>query len=84
MRSDRVALIVVAMLGVAAPARAEEPSPPAPDGEAAPPADAPPAEPPVVKDPKVAKKWLQAGNTLLRKGDQQTKQGKTDEAKTSY
>lgn len=84
MRSDRVALIVVAVLGATAPARAEEPTPPAPEGEASPPADAPPAEPAVVKDPKVAKKWLQAGNTLLKKGDQQTKQGKTDEAKTSY
>jgi hypothetical protein len=38
----------------------------------------------VVKDPKVAKKWLQAANTLVQKGDQLTKQGKAAEAKTSY
>ena len=47
-------------------------------------ADAPPAEPPpVVKDPKVAKKWLQAGDKLIAKGDQMTKQGKP-EAATQY
>jgi hypothetical protein len=46
-------------------------------------ADAP-AEEQVVKDPKVAKKWMQAANTLVQKGDQLTKQGKTAEARISY
>lgn len=41
-----------------------------------------PASP--VKDPKVAKKWLDAATTLVKKGDQLTKQGKAEEAKTSY
>lgn len=52
-----------------------------------PPAEAPaeaPAEPPVVKDPKVARKWLRAATTLMTKGDQLTRQGKAEEAKTNY
>lgn len=44
--------------------------------------DAAPAEQPV-KDPKVAKKWVQAGDKLIAKGDQMTKQGKPDAA-TQY
>lgn len=43
---------------------------------------APPEQPPVTKDPKLAKKWLQAGDKLMAKGDQLTKQGK--EASTQY
>ena len=46
--------------------------------------DAPPADQPVVKDPKVAKKWLQAGDQLVRAGDKLVKQNKADEAKTEY
>lgn len=50
------------------------------------PADVPMPDAPAApaKDPKVAKKWLDAATTLVRKGDQLTKQGKADEAKTSY
>ena len=39
---------------------------------------------PVAKDPKVAKKWLQAAQQLVQKGDSQTRAKKSDEAKTSY
>ena len=46
------------------------------------PAEQPDANQPVVKDPKVAKKWLQAADTLVRKGDQLTKQNKPADAKT--
>jgi len=54
-----------------------------PPGDA--PADAPPpVDAPVVKDPKVVKTWLQAADTLVKKGDLLTKQGKAAEAKTSY
>ncbi len=96
MRGDLSALLAVATLVAPLHARdasaqpAEPPdAPPAetppPPGDA-PPADAPPAEAPPapVKDPKVAKKWLDAANTLVKKGDQLAKQGKADEAKTSY
>lgn len=38
----------------------------------------------VVKDPQVAKKWLQAGHLLVRKGDAATRAKKLDEAKTHY
>jgi len=48
------------------------------------PAEQPDANQPVVKDPKVAKKWLQAADTLVRKGDQLTKQNKPADAKTQY
>lgn len=38
----------------------------------------------VAKDPATAKKWLQAGQQLVRKGDAQTRAKKLDDAKTSY
>src|SRR5687767_7916988 len=55
----------------------------------APPADAPAedaaaADQPIVKDPKVAKKWLQAGDLLVKNGDKLAKQNKLDEAKVQY
>ncbi|HEY5921063.1 MAG TPA: PEGA domain-containing protein [Kofleriaceae bacterium] len=59
------------------------PTPPADPPPGDQPADAPADPPPVVKDPKIAKKWLQAGDLLMRKGDQMTKQGKP-EAKAQY
>lgn len=37
-----------------------------------------------VKDPKVAKKWLDAAKQLVQKGDAATRQKKPDEAKTFY
>jgi hypothetical protein len=42
----------------------------------------PPAQ--IVKDPKVAKKWLQAAQQLVQKGDAATRAKKTDDAKTNY
>jgi hypothetical protein len=60
----------------AAATTAEQPAEPAADQPAAPPA--------VVKDPKVAKKWLQAGDQLIKKGDQLTKQNKAPEALQQY
>jgi hypothetical protein len=100
MRGHSLALtalvtIVAAGTGFAQPAPATPP--PAPPADApkpeAPPADAPPpnasdAPPPdaqaPVKDPVVAKKWLDAAATLLKKGDLAAKQGKATDAKTSY
>lgn len=93
-----VATLVAPMRAREAIAQPAEPAPapegdvpppadaPAPATDATPPANAPTAEPPPapVKDPKVARKWLDAANTLVRKGDQLTRQGKADEAKTSY
>jgi hypothetical protein len=94
-RSHRLVWIAVATLVAAQPVYAQpagdidmdadpqappQPtSPPADDAQAAPPADAAP-----VKDPKVAKKWLDAANTLVKQGDKLAKQGKADEAKTIY
>jgi hypothetical protein len=43
--------------------------------------DAPQA---VVKDPKVAKKWIQAAQQLVQKGDAATRAKKPDDAKVSY
>jgi hypothetical protein len=51
-----------------------------------PPADPPPQDDqpaPVVKDPKIAKKWQQAGDVLMKKGDYLTGKGKP-EAKQQY
>jgi hypothetical protein len=44
--------------------------------------EAPPAQ--VVKDPKVAKKWLDAARQLVQKGDAATRAKKVDDAKTNY
>ncbi|HUS28661.1 MAG TPA: PEGA domain-containing protein [Kofleriaceae bacterium] len=60
-----------------------DPPPDAPPADA-PPADTPPADQPIVKDPKVAKKWLQAGDLLMKNGDKLAKQNKLDEAKVQY
>lgn len=46
--------------------------------------EAPPADQPIVKDPKVAKKWLLAGDQLVKAGDKLAKQNKLDEAKVQY
>lgn len=95
-RTHRLALIAFATLVATSPVLAQpaggeidmdaDPQAPAQPAQPAPPPadDAPPAQAPVVKDPKVAKKWLAAAATLVKKGDQLTKQGKVDEAKTSY
>lgn len=50
------------------------------------PTDEPTAEQPapVVKDPKAAKKWHEAGKQLVAKGDYNTRKGKTEEAKAQY
>jgi len=62
------------------------------EGDPAPPPTPPPDQPsqqptdqpaPIVKDPKVAKKWQQAGDQLMKKGDYLTGKGKP-EAKTQY
>jgi hypothetical protein len=92
-RPYRLAWIAIATLVAAQPAFAQpagdidmDADPQAPVQPSPPPADtaAPPADAPVVKDPKVAKKWLDAANTLVKQGDKLTKQGKLDEAKTIY
>ena len=43
-----------------------------------------PVEPPIVKDPKLAKKWLTAAQQLVGKADALAKKGKADEAKPFY
>lgn len=53
------------------------------EGDPLPP-DAPAPDTAPVKDPKAVKTWQTAGDTLLKKGDVQTRQGKAAEAKTSY
>jgi PEGA domain len=58
--------------GSAATPATETPTPP-PDGE-----------PAVVKDPKVAKKWLTAAQQLVTKGDYFTNRKKPDDAKAQY
>lgn len=99
MGNRRLALLVGASLCIshsvlAQPAEGEiemegDP-PPTPQAEPAAahtaeqPAEAPAEPPPVVKDPKVAKKWLQAGDQLIKKGDQLTKQNKLPEAQQQY
>ncbi len=74
--------------GPAAAQPADEETEPAPPAPAPAPADAPEAaEPPPaapVKDPKLARKWLLAGQQLLQKGDGQTRAKRLDDAKTSY
>jgi hypothetical protein len=81
MGDQRLALtkimLAASLACVASPAFAQVAEP-----EEAPPADAAPAAP--AKDPKVVKTWQAAGDTLIKKGDQLTKQGKADEAKTHY
>ena len=67
------------------PAPAPAPGKPPADGTGptAPAAPAAPAEP-VVKDPKVAKKWLTTGQQLVQKGDWYTRAKRPADAKTSY
>src|SRR6185503_8091719 len=58
----------------------DPPPTPPPDQPTEPPSDQPA---PVVKDPKIAKKWQQAGDQLMKKGDYLTGKGKP-EAKAQY
>jgi hypothetical protein len=55
--------------------------PPVEDPPADPPTDAPA---PVVKDPKAAKKWHDAGKQLVQKGDYNTRKNKLEDAKAQY
>ena len=43
-----------------------------------------PAEPAIVKDPKVARKWLNAARVLVSKGDYYTNHKRPDDAKPQY
>lgn len=62
----------------------DQPTPP-PDQPTEPTQPQQPSEPaPVVKDPKVAKKWLQAATQLVKKGDQLAKKNDAAGAKTQY
>jgi hypothetical protein len=82
MRGLGIACVTVlaAAAALAAPARAQ----PAGDEIEMDPA-APPAEPPApVKDPKVARKWLAAGQQLLQQGDYFTRIKRADDAKARY
>src|SRR5687767_4380156 len=68
-----VCAVSAALAGVAR-AQPEEPAPdPAPDAGA-------PAPP----DPREAKRWLDAGDTLMKAGDKLARRGKTDEATSEY
>jgi hypothetical protein len=89
MGNRRLALIVGASLcfgsqAFAQPADGEiemEGDPPAPTTDQPPADDAQPA--PVVKDPKVAKKWQQAGDQLTKQGKPEAKQ-QYENAVTAY
>jgi tetratricopeptide (TPR) repeat protein len=61
-------LLGVALTGRAA-AQPEAPEQPAPDG---------------ARDPKEAKRWLDAGDTLIKGGDKLARRGKTEEATSQY
>lgn len=68
---------------------ADPPADPSADPPADPAADpavdgAPVEPPPVVKDPKAAKKWHDAGKQLVRKADYNTRKNKLDDAKAQY
>jgi hypothetical protein len=62
--------------GSAAPTTAPTPTPTPDTGSN--------AEPAIVKDPKVAKKWLTAAQQLVSKGDYFTNRKKPDDAKAQY
>jgi hypothetical protein len=89
MGNRRLALIVGASLCVSSTVSFAQ----SPGGEIemeGDPTQAPPPDPtqsdqpaPVVKDPKIAKKWQQAGDQLMKKGDYLTGKGKP-EAKQQY
>jgi hypothetical protein len=93
MRGRRIAWLAVLTLlaglaGLAGPAAAQRPGDATDAGQGAPRAAPDPAGPPApaapVKDPKLAKKWLAAGQQLVQKGDWQTSAKRTDDAKASY
>src|SRR5215218_5439553 len=97
MRDRRFAWITVLALlaALAVPAGAQpadeeeiemEPDPPAPkpDEPPADPAPPAPAPVPVAKDPKVARKWLTAGQQLLQKGDSFVRARRLEDAQVSY
>lgn len=67
----------------AAPPAAKAPASPAPP-PAAPPAGEPAVPAAPVKDPKVAKKWLAAGQQLLAQGDWFARAKRPDDAKARY
>lgn len=84
MRAQRLTLVLL-LCASTAYAQGEidmdpDPTPAPAEGEAQP----PPADQPVVKDPKIAKKWQQAADQLVRKGDQLAKKGDAAGAKTQY
>jgi hypothetical protein len=94
MRDRRFARITVLALlaALAAPAGAQpvdeeeiemEPDPPAPKPDDKPAPPVPPAAP-LAKDPKVARKWLTAGQQLLQKGDAFTRARRPEDAQASY
>ncbi len=63
-----------------------EPTPTPTPPPAEPPAETPPDGEPaaVVKDPKAAKKWHEAGKQLVQKADYNTRKNKLEEAKAQY
>lgn len=98
MGARQLALLLGSLaFGISAPVLAQAPGegsgeiemegdPPAPDQptEQQPTEEQPTEPPPVVKDAKVAKKWLQAAAQLVKKGDQLAKKNDEAGAKTQY
>jgi hypothetical protein len=81
-----IASVVGLVLCIAAPQRARAgDDDPAPDDQSdpAPPDDDAP-EPAPAHDPKEAKRWMTAGDTLIKGGDKYTRRGKTAEAQSQY
>ena len=81
-------LIVAAGVAVAQPSGGDidmDPEPATGSGSGAGSGSADTSEPPaIVKDPKVAKKWLAAAQQLVQKGDTFTARKKPDDAKAQY
>ncbi len=78
------ALAALAAPAAAQPAGGDAPAQPA-EGDVPPPPEAAPSPPEApVKDPKLARKWLLAGQQLVQKGDWLVRAKRPDEAKTHY
>ena len=79
-----LSLVLISSLALPTLARAQdiEMDPPAAPAPTDAPVDTAPSA--VVKDAKVARKWRDAGTTLVKQGDAATKKAKLDEAKQLY
>lgn len=75
-------VLLATLTGAVSPARAQPGDDPGAGDAAA--ADSDGATPAPVKDPKLARKWLNAGRQLVHRGDRLARQHKDDEAKAQF